>query len=314
MPRRQLGPGGPDVPLFSLGSWNTWDRMTEGEAVAIIRRAHAAGCAFFDVAYYNMGPHAEQSKTDLLFAKAIKASGLSRDQFSVCGKLWLWDYPELNFAGQAKVSLERAGLDRFDTIVVGDYRGQPDMGKIVREVNALIAEGVVSSWGINNWVLSDTLAAIGFAKQHGLVPPGFAQLKYSIVRRSMAEGEGYSALFASGSLALQASDCLEGGILAGKGLPGRKIGADIGGIREQILAVAPRIREIALRYGATPVQACLAFCLANPHTANVLFGVSRMEQLEDNLGALALFEEHGTQLRADFEPLWLDAHVSPDGD
>lgn len=313
VPRRRLGANGPTVPVFALGSWNTWDRMTGEEAVAIIDRAVETGAAFFDIAYYNMGPHEEHSRTDILFGEAIRASGHRRDDFMVCGKLWLWNYPELQFREQIHTSLERSGLDRFDTVVVGDYFATPDMKRVVSEVNLLIDEGLIGSWGINNWQLAHTEEALAFASAEGLVPPSFAQLKYSVVRRAMAEGEGYGRLFASGALGLQASDCLEGGILSGRGVPNRKIGADVGTIREQIYATAPELARIAREFDATPVQLALAFCLENPATANVLFGASRLQQLEDNLGALPLAERTKGRIREALPHLWLDRHVSPEG-
>ncbi|MBB4066002.1 aldo/keto reductase [Gellertiella hungarica] len=311
--KRAIGPGGPEVPVFSLGSWNTWDRMQPGEAVLMIERAAEAGAAFFDVAYYNMGPHQEHSRTDILFGEAIRAAGLARTDFQVCGKLWLWNYPDLDFRAQIETSLERAGLDRFDMVVAGDYLGRPDMARIADEVDLLIKDGLVGCWGINNWLIGDTLATLDHCAARGIQPPIFAQLKYGIVRRTVAEGKGYGALFSSGRLGLQASDCMEGGLLIHKGPPRRKIGADVGKIREQMEGAADRLKQIADGLGATPAQVAIAFCLANPATTNVLFGASRLGQLEENLAAAALAAERGAEIRALCEPLWLDAHVSPDG-
>ncbi|MFT4230399.1 MAG: aldo/keto reductase [Microbacterium sp.] len=312
VPRRPLGPGGPLVPPLALGSWNTWDRMGSDEAVAMIRRAVQADAGFFDVAYYNTGPHAENSKTDILFGRALRQSGVARDDVFLCGKLWLWDWPAQGFRAQLEESLERAGLDRFDTLVVGDYLHAPDMAKLVADVNELIADGLVASWGINNWVIDDTRAALDAAASAGLVPPTFAQLKYGIARRSMAEGEPYGALFRDGVLALQASDVFEGGVLLGR-TPQRKIGADVGGIRDRIAVAAAEVARVAAGFDATPAQVAIAFCLANPATANVLFGASRPAQLESNLGALRLAAEHGTELRAAVAGLQVDTEVSADG-
>ncbi|MFT3798332.1 aldo/keto reductase [Microbacterium sp.] len=310
---RPLGPGGPLVPPLALGSWNTWDRMSEDEAVAMIHAAVAGDAGFFDVAYYNMGPHAENSKTDILFGQALRASGVARDEIVLCGKLWLWDWPAQGFRAQLEESLERAGLDRFDAVVVGDYRDAPDLDRLVADVGELIADGLFDVWGINNWVVGDTHAAFAAAERAGVAAPTFAQLKYSIVRRSMAEGEPYGELFRAGRLALQASDVFEGGILAGNLVPQRKIGADVGGIRERIVAAAPEVARVAAELDATPAQLALAFCLAYPPTANVLFGASRPAQLEGNLAAMRLAAEHGDAVRAAVAGLWLDREVAADG-
>ncbi|WP_340556150.1 aldo/keto reductase [Streptomyces sp. GSL17-111] len=314
IPRRRLGPGGPDVPVVSLGSWNTWDRMEFDDAVRLVARAAELGCAFFDVAHYNMGPHAENARTDLIFGRAVREAGLARADWRFCGKLWLWDYPATGFTRQMETSLERVGVESADMVVVGDYLDDIDVERVVTDVAEQIDAGRFTTWGVNNWRFADLRAAIDVARERGLVPPSFAQLKYGLVRRSMAEGRYYAPLFDSGELALQASDVFEGGVLVGNLRPGRKIGADVGGIRERIAASYGEVRRLAESFEATPAQLGIAFCLANPATANVLVGVSRQAQLEDNVGAIALLERVGAQvLREATAYLWLDRDVAADG-
>ncbi|ANN17412.1 hypothetical protein SD37_18350 [Amycolatopsis orientalis] len=297
---------------LGLGSWNTWDRMDFGDAVSLIRRAVDAGVTLFDVAHYDMGPHAEQSRTDLLFGEAVRAAGISRGEYQLCGKLWLWDYPNTGFAEQLATSFDRVGVDRAEAVVVGDYFERPDIPRIVTEVAEQIRLGRFDVWGVNNWIASDLDQALDFAAREGLPAPAFAQLKYSVARRSMAEGSFYGKHFAAGRLALQASDVFEGGVLLGK-TPDRKIGADPGGIRDAIRDAASRVAQVAGEFGVSPSRLAIAFCLAYGPVANVLFGVSRLEQLEDNLGAVALASEHGAEVRAALEDLWLDRGVAADG-
>ncbi|MFF1538544.1 aldo/keto reductase [Microbacterium sp. NPDC058269] len=312
-PRKRLDSTGAVVPPLALGSWNTWDRMAPDDAVALIHRAVELDAGFFDVAYYNMGPHAENSTTDILFGQALRASGVDRADIVLCGKLWLWDWPNQGFRAQLAESLERAGLDRFDTLVVGDCLDAPDLPRLVADVNELIAEGLVDSWGINNWRIEHTREALAEAAEQGMAGPVFAQLKYGIARRSMAEGNAYGPLFADGTLTLQASDVLEGGILATGRVPERKIGADVGGIREQIAAVYPEVARVAGEFEVTPAALGIAFCLSNPATANVLFGASRLAQLEENRAALALARDHGADVRAALAGCWVDREVRADG-
>ncbi|GAA3058042.1 aldo/keto reductase [Actinokineospora globicatena] len=313
MPVRPLGPGGPQVSLFGLGSWNTWDRMTPEDAVVLLRRAVAAGVTLFDVAHYNMGPHAEQARTDIIFGEVVRAAGLDRADYHLCGKLWLWEYPTTSFEQQMTTSLERIGTDRADSVVVGDYMSPPDIERIVTDVNEQIRAGRFAVWGVNNWVAADLARALDFAAAEGMVGPIFAQLKYSIARRTMAEGPFYLPHFTEGRLALQASDVFEGGILAGRKFPERKIGADPGGIRDRVRAAADVVAEVAKAHDATAAQVAIAFCLLNPAVSNVLFGVSRLEQLEDNLAAIRLADEHGPALRTALDPLWADKAINADG-
>lgn len=311
--RRRLVPQGPEVPVLGLGSWNTWDRMSDTDAAEVLDLALRSGAGFFDVAHYDFGPHKENARTDLIWADLIRAAAVRREAITVCGKLWLWDYPALSFQRQIDTALRRAGLERYDLLVVGDCMVRPDVAAIVDGVNDLIRQGMVAGWGINNWHVDDTRAALDHAAQSGQVGPGFAQLKYGIARRAMAEGPGYGPLFAEGRLHLQASDVLEGGLLAGKGLPQRKIGHDVGGIRDRISAIVPELGRIAAGFGTTRVPLALAWCLASPLVAGVLMGVSSPAQLRENLTALALAQRHGPAIRAACETLRCDLDVPWDG-
>ncbi|GAA4225580.1 aldo/keto reductase [Actinomadura meridiana] len=309
VPRRRLGVHGPEVPLLALGSWNTWDRMDREDAARLVRLAVDRGVDMFDVAHYNFGPHAENAVTDVLFGQAVRDAGIAREDYLLCGKLWLWEYPASSFAEQIKVSLGRVGTDHADMVVVGDFMERPDLKTVVADVSELVRAGRFASWGVNNWSAGDVLFACRFATAEGLVPPSFAQLKYNLARRSVPEGTLYARLFAEEGLALQASDVLEGGILAGKSDPERKIGADPGGIRDRIRAALPEIQRIADGFGVTPAQLAIAFCLAHPAVANVLVGVSRISQFENNLAALGLCARYGEELRTAAAGLWLDEGV-----
>jgi aryl-alcohol dehydrogenase-like predicted oxidoreductase len=49
-----------------------------------------------------------------------------------------------------------------------------------------------------------------------------------------------------------------------------------------------RLAPIADELGVSLAQLAIAWCLANPHVSTVMLGASKLEQLEQNLGALAL--------------------------
>lgn len=309
VPHARAGVDGPSMSRLSLGSWHTWDRMAFDAAVELVRAATDAGIDTFDVGHYNFGPHAEGSQTDVLFGRIVAAAGLGRGDYVLCQKLWLWDYPGRALSDQLDQCLERVGTDHADLVILGDFVGELDRERVVADVAGLLADGRAAHWGVNNWSADDLRAVHAIATRTGVPAPTMAQLKYSVCRRSIPEGEPYRRIFTELGVGLQASDVFEGGILAGRAVPSRRIGADTGGIREAISAAAPHLATIAAELDATPAQLAIAYCLTHPSLSSVLFGVSRMAQLTGNLGALDLLLRHGDTLRDRLTGLWLDRGV-----
>ncbi|MEE7548127.1 aldo/keto reductase, partial [Xanthomonas sp. Kuri4-1] len=54
--------------------------------------------------------------------------------------------------------------------------------------------------------------------------------------------------------------------------------------------MARRFCEVAAALGESPARLAIAWCLRNPHVSSVILGASRVEQLEENLGALQTLE------------------------
>ena len=86
-------------------------------------------------------------------------------------------------------------------------------------------------------------------------------------------------------------------------------GAPTSGVLRVMAPVARELARVAERFDATPAQVEIAFCLSHPPVSNVLFGASSLTQLQENLGALALFQRHGGEIRDAVNDLWVDRGV-----
>ncbi|GLZ41358.1 aldo/keto reductase [Actinokineospora sp. NBRC 105648] len=314
VPRRKIGADGPEVSVLSMGSWHIYDRMPFQEAVQMVRRAVDAGVNLFDVGYYGGftidGKTVQESYTDIIFGRAVAVAGIPRADWLLSVKLWIQAFPEVSFADQLDPLLARVGVEHADYTVLGDLFGTtPDMTALTRGLGDLIESGKLGGWGVNNWSVDDIRAAHDAAAAQGIPGPSMAQLKYSVVRRSIPDGEPFRRLADDIGITIQASDVFEGGILAGNLVPDRMVGRDPGGIREQVADAAVKLAAIAEGFDATAAQAGIAFCLADPLVSTVLFGTSRLAQLEANLGAVELAEKHGAEIRAAVADLWLDRDV-----
>jgi aryl-alcohol dehydrogenase-like predicted oxidoreductase len=304
MEYRRIGTNGPQVSALSLGSWNTYGRLSFEDSVRLIGHAFELGITTFDVSYYRDQPH-----TEVLFGRILDEVGKSRNDYRLIEKLWFFDYPQRSLEEQFAQSLVRLGRDRTDIILCEHIRPGMQADKIAEEVAELVMSGKAGAWGAMNWSMADIRRAYEHTSRLGLPRPQLAELKYNIARSGVVDGEAFQKLCADTGITLIASDVMEGGILAGKIEPARKIGIDTGSIRAEIKALLPRLEDIAAEYRATLAQLALAFALAGRATSSVLFGATRITQLEENVGALRLAREHGVQLRAALSALRVAGHV-----
>lgn len=312
MPRSQIDPRLPPVSRLSLGSWNTFSRCSPPQLERLLGMALDGGINLFDVGYYWDKPDTEQA-----VAAALRALARPRDSFLIAQKLWLWNYPAQSFRHQLEGSLMRLNLDHVDMVLVSRPTPDLDLAAYLAEVVALVEQGLARSWGVTNYPAALVRETLVLAAARGWPQPAMVQMQYNVMRRAIVEGEDYAALFASGAIRLCSAHMLEGGILgghlerdrvdppdfaAGVRPPERNIARDSGGIREEIRARQPRLEQIAADFGATPAQLALAFCLSHPHLATALVGVSRCEDLAENLGALRLLDR-ADDIRAAVAPL-----------
>jgi aryl-alcohol dehydrogenase-like predicted oxidoreductase len=315
IPTRPIGTSGLETGILSLGSWHTYDRMDFSDAVELVATAVDHGVNLFDVGVYGLPGAQPPVFTDVLFSAIVRAAGLPRSGFLLSEKLWLEGYGEGGFRPQLEHALFRVGCDYADLVILGDLRRDDlDLHDLVLDLAGLTEAGLIRAWGVNNWSAANIRSLLDIAAAEGVPGPQVAQLKYSVARRSIPDGAPFARLWEQG-LAMQASDVMEGGILAGNAAPGREVGRDPGAIRERIVASLPAFVRLAEELDATPAQLAVAFTLTHPATATTLFGATRLEQLHANLAAVAVVERVGAEtIRARVEPFWADrAVVDPEG-
>ena len=293
---RSIGPAGARVSAISLGSWNTFSRLSPDECGRLLRRAVDRGVNLFDIAFYWDKPDTER-----MFADAVGHAGILRGQIQIALKLWLWNYPEQTLREQASESLQRLRMADADLVMVSRPTPEVDIDAFCGEIAALVDAGVTRQWGATNWEPAQ------LARAREVLPPSrwpaLVQLQYNVARRAVVESAEYDSLFADGTLKLCAAFVLEGGILAGhldrdRVNPGefargvrpreRNIARDAGGVREQIRALQPALAAIARDFDASAAQLAIAFALAHPALGTALIGVTTTDNLDENLDALKL--------------------------
>ncbi len=300
MPYRRLGRSGIKVSVLSFGSWVTFkSQLDVDRAIDCMAAAYDAGVNFFDNAEAYAGGESER-----IMGEAIKKLGWPRHSYLVSSKyFWgLHDGPNSRHTLNRKYlleaidgSLERMGLEHLDLIYC--HRADPDtpIEETVRAMSDAIDRGKALYWGTSEWTADEIRAAWDVADRHGWHQPVVEQPQYNLFHRDRVEQE-YARLYEDIGLGTTIWSPLASGLLTGKYLDGvpedsraalkgydwlRKHLTD-----EEANAKVRQLKEVADDLGVTLAQLSIAWCAANPDVSTVITGASRVEQVNDNMGAL----------------------------
>jgi L-glyceraldehyde 3-phosphate reductase len=292
MPRQVLGRSELQISRLSLGSWRTFERIPREDGLAVMRAAREHGFNFLDDARYDDETGTAPMRTgysEVLFGELFRAAGWDRANTVVANKLWWEFWPDQSAAAELDGSLDRMGLEHVDLIYANpppDGLPVPDM---VAAVGGLITAGKARAWGIVNWEAGPFMEAIRAAEEQGLPAPCAAQLPYSVVRRDWVESAEMTAALEASGAGLVASYVMAGGALTGKydaGGSGRATGQLDDPRYRTARELGRRVRELADELQMSPAALAIAFALANPATASVLFGATSPAQIAENVAAL----------------------------
>jgi len=295
MEHRPLGASGIEVSALSLGSWRTFERVPRETGVAVMTTARDHGIDFLDDARYDDETGTAPLPTgysEVVFGEVVRAAGWKRDEVVVANKLWWEFWPEQSAAEELDGSLARMGFDYLDLV----YSERPPDGlavpEVIEAVSDLISSGKARAWGVLNWQPELIAEAAGFAASEGLPVPCAAQLPYSLAYREFVEDDLMSDALGAAGASVVASAVLAGGALTGKyagpGADGRLAAELADPRREKAFQVGERLRGLADELDTTPSRLAIAFALAHPRVASVLFGATSPEQVAENVGALEL--------------------------
>jgi L-glyceraldehyde 3-phosphate reductase len=288
MERRRLGRSDLQVTRLALGSWRTFERIPRERGAEVMRAAREAGIAFLDDARYNDETGRAPIPTgysEVVFGELFRAAGWVRDEVVVANKLWWEFWPDQTAEQEIDGSLGRMGLDHIDLIYAERLPDGLSVQDAVRAVAALVSAGKARAWGVLNWPAARIAEAAAFAAAESLPGPCAVQLPYSLVRRSPVEDPDVVAALRDGGVSVVASAVMEGGALTGRGSLRDDRATD------EMRREGARVREVAGELGVPAAALAIAFALANPDVASVLFGASRPEQIAENIAALDVTAE-----------------------
>jgi voltage-dependent potassium channel beta subunit len=194
-------------------------------------------------------------------------------------------------------SLKRLGLDFIDIVFCHRPDPHTPIEETVRALHDLIVQGKILYWGTSEWSAEDVRIAYDVAEHHHLHKPIVEQPQYHLFHRKRVEEE-YAPLYDSIGLGLTTWSPLASGLLTGKyraGIPEGSRGAmpNLSFLRDGLTdkrknQAVGELEQLAKELGGSVGQLAIAWCNKNPHVSTVILGASRVEQLKENLKAIAL--------------------------
>ncbi len=310
MEYRRLGRSGLKVSVLSFGSWVTFGpQLADDLALQCMSAAYEAGVNFFDNAEAYEGGESER-----IMGRAIAKLGWAREDYLVSTKLFwgLRDTVNMQNTLNRKYllqaidrSLERLGLDFVDLLFCHRPDPETPIEETVWAMHDMVSRGSALYWGTSEWPADDIRAAWEIAERHHLHKPVVEQPQYNLFWRRPVERD-YARLYEDLGIGLTVYSPLASGLLSGKYLDGVPEGsrATLPGYEwlKDLLtdprsnSKVKRLKALADDVGCTLSQLALAWCAANPHVSTVITGASRVQQVNENLGALDVLSRLGEEL------------------
>ena len=300
MQYRRCGKSGIRLPLISLGLWHNFggiDTFENGRAM--VRCAFDLGITHFDLAN-NYGP--PPGSAESIFGEMLRLDLKPyRDELIISSKAGydMWPGPYGNWGSRKYLlasldqSLKRMGLEYVDIF----YSHRPDPETPIEETMSALDQAVRSGKalyaGISNYGAAETAVAAKVLRQLG-TPALIHQPKYSLLNRWVEDGlldvlgtEGMGGIafcpLAQGLLTDRYLKGIPEGSRASK--PSSFLKKDQ--VNEHTLAQVRALGEVAAARGQTLAQMSLAWVLRDGRMTSALIGASRVEQIEQNVAALA---------------------------
>jgi voltage-dependent potassium channel beta subunit len=298
---RRLGKSGIKISELSYGSWVTFStQVDEKLAGELIKAAYDQGVNFFDCAdVYADG------KAEVLMGKAIK--GIPRETLLISSKVFWPTMPGPNGRGLSRkhitesihTTLMGMNLEYIDFYFCHRYDPDTPIEEVVRTMNILIQQGKILYWGTSEWEPAQIALAYGIAQENNLIPPTMEQPQYSLFHRTRVE-DHIMPLAVELGLGLTTFSPLYQGILSGKYNDKVPTGTratleNYSYMKERItperIGRVRQLTELARELGCTTAQLSLAWILRRKEVSAIITGATRLEQLDENLGAAEVVDK-----------------------
>jgi L-glyceraldehyde 3-phosphate reductase len=299
MTYRRCGKSGLLLPAISLGLWHNFGAEGDHNVKrALCRKAFDLGITHFDLAN-NYGP--PPGSAEEAFGKILREDFAShRDHMIISTKAGyhMWDGPYGEWGSRKYLissldqSLKRMALPYVD--IFYSHRFDPDtpLDETMGALDFAVRSGRALYAGISNYPTAALKEAAWILKELG-TPCLIHQPRYSMLQREPEMAGAFEAADEAGMGTIVFSPLAQG-LLSNKYLGGVPAGRRAtvnqflkeSSIEPVLVAKLKRLNAIAEKRGQSLAQMAIAWVLRDKWVTSALIGASRLEQIEDCVGAL----------------------------
>lgn len=280
METRELGKGGPQVPVICFGAWPVGGGMgivPKDQAIDTVKAALDLGLTFIDTAESYL-------ESEKYVGEAIRGR---RDQVFLATKVSQEHSPaHLNWA--IDNSLKNLGTDYVDLYQLHLPRTQWPIGQTMENLLRLREAGKIRYFGLSNFSAEETEEAVQFGPIHSSQPP------YNLLHRDIEQD--LLPVCLKHGIGVLAYSPLGKGLLTGRYRPGHRfeggsersrtdLTAFSGEIFERICELNEGLKIWAQDHGRDLVQLAIAWTLAHPAITSSIVGAKSPEQIRHSATA-----------------------------
>lgn len=293
---RRCGRSGVLLPKVALGLWKNFGASRPfAESRGLLLRAFDRGVVHFDLANNYGPPYGSAEET---FGRVVRRDlAPYRDELFVATKAGydMWPGPYGNWGSRKYLvasldqSLRRMGLDYVDLFYSHRYDPATPPEETLQALVDLVRAGKALYVGISRWPLEAARFAFDYLRRRD-VPCLCYQGRLNLLDRAPAE-EGILDAAEEAGCGFVSFSPLAQGLLSGRYLDGipadsrvrRETSLDEAVLTPGLLSRLRRLDALARDRGECLAQLALRWVLEQRAVTSVIVGVSRPEQLEENL-------------------------------
>ena len=294
-----------------LGTMMFGGQTREADSLQIMDYAYDQGINFFDTANTYVQGESERivgkglkgRRHDILLATKVRGQmGSGRNDVGLNRR---------NILAALEASLQRLDTDYLDLYYLHAPDYDTSLEETVETMSGLIRSGKIRYWGVSNfaaWQVADMLA---ICDKRSYIPPCLTQNVYNALTRGI-EAEFLPFLKAH-PLGLIIYNPIAGGLLSGK----HAFGQPSANTRfannqeyykrywsQENFAAVEKLQAIAEVQKLSLLQLAMKWCAAQPQVTSIITGVSRLEQLKQNIASIE-GEPLSAEVLAQCDEVWL---------